>query len=158
VVSAEASFESGSRVRAPWAQAMAVSSAYTVVKLSFIPVVHTDVRHRGRKARLTVARATCCGKRKTGRRRVRDSGGKSPVRRVAGSPDHRITATKFRMLELMLVCGCGFVREVLIVQDCVEYQGVGADGLTAIDGVVSEQEHVALAKVRVDDNRMLGNG
>jgi len=49
------------------------------------------------------------------------------------------------------------VREVLIVQDCVEYQSVSAEGLAAVDRVIPKQKHVALAQVRVHDDSVLGN-
>ena len=45
-------------------------------------------------------------------------------------------------VQLMILRRYGFARQVLIVEDCVEYQSVGADGLATIDGVVAEQQHV----------------
>ena len=45
-------------------------------------------------------------------------------------------------VQLMILRRYGFARQVLIVEDCVEYQSVRADGLATIDGVVAEQQHV----------------
>src|ERR1700683_1630742 len=68
----------------------------------------------------------------------------------------------FILVILVLLCGCGFVRhvlviELLIVEDCVENQGIGADGLSPIDGIGAEQQNVPLAEVRIHDYGMLGN-
>jgi len=54
--------------------------------------------------------------------------------------------------------GYGVVGQVLVVEDGVEDQGVSADGFAAIDGVVGEEKHVALAQVGVDDDGVLGDG
>src|SRR6202050_5847588 len=67
----------------------------------------------------------------------------------------------FILVILVLLCGCGFlwhvlVIELLIVEDCVENQGIGADGLSPIDGIVAEQQNVPLAEVRIHDYGMLG--
>jgi hypothetical protein len=41
------------------------------------------------------------------------------------------------------------VRQVLVVEDGIKYQSVGAEGFSAIDGIVTEEEDVALAWVDV---------
>ena len=47
--------------------------------------------------------------------------------------------------------------EVLVVQDGVEHESVSSDGLTAIDRIVGEQQHISLTQVRIHHYGMLGN-
>jgi len=66
------------------------------------------------------------------------------------------------VLLLVLVGRCRFVRdmlivELLIVEDCVEDQGIGAKSFSTIDGIVAEQQNIPLAEMRIHDDRMLGN-
>ena len=49
----------------------------------------------------------------------------------------------------LFVYRCGVVPQVLIVENGVEDQSLGSDGLAAIDGVIAEQQHVPLAIVGV---------
>jgi hypothetical protein len=58
----------------------------------------------------------------------------------------------------VLLRWCWLVGQVLVVEDGVEDQGVGADGFTPVDGVVAEEEDVALAEVGVDDDGVFGDG
>src|SRR5271155_3357839 len=63
---------------------------------------------------------------------------------------------------LIPICWRGFVWdmlivELLIVEDCVEDQGIGAEGLSTIDGIVAEQQNIPLTEVRVHDDRVLRN-
>ncbi len=49
------------------------------------------------------------------------------------------------------------IVELLIVEDCVEDQGIGAKSFSTIDGIVAEQQNIPLAEMRIHDDRMLGN-
>ena len=44
------------------------------------------------------------------------------------------------------------MRQMVVVQDCIEDEGVGSDGLTAINGIIAEEQDVALAEVRVNND------
>ena len=61
-------------------------------------------------------------------------------------------------LGLLLFWRGFFVFEVLEVEDGVEDQRVAADGFAAVDGVVAEEQHVALAEVCIDDDGVFGDG
>ena len=50
------------------------------------------------------------------------------------------------------------MRQLLVVEDGVEDQRVIADSFAAIDGVVAEEQHIALAEMSVDDDGVLGDG
>ncbi len=54
------------------------------------------------------------------------------------------------------IAGILVLPQVAEVEDGVEDQGVGADGFAAIDGIVGEQQHVALAEASLDDGGTLG--
>jgi len=41
------------------------------------------------------------------------------------------------------------VPQVVMVQDRIENQPIGPDGFSPVDGVVAEQQHIALAKMRI---------
>jgi hypothetical protein len=60
------------------------------------------------------------------------------------APQTRDGVQSGKTCAVQLVCLREFVRKVLVVEDCVEYQGVVADGLAAVDGVVAEEQHVSL--------------
>ena len=64
---------------------------------------------------------------------------------------------ELRTLFLLLRGRCG-LGQVVVVHDGVEDQGVVADGFAAVDGVVGEEQDVALAEVGVYDNGVLGDG
>ena len=51
-----------------------------------------------------------------------------------------------------------FVAQVVVVEDRVEDQPIVADGFAAIDGVVAEEQDVALAQMRVDHDGVFGDG
>lgn len=57
----------------------------------------------------------------------------------------------------MLLSGYRWMREMLIIKDCIEYQGISANGLASINRVVAEQQHLSLPQVSVHYYSMLGN-
>jgi len=58
----------------------------------------------------------------------------------------------------MLIGRSCFARQVLIVQNGIEDQWIGADGFAAINGIIAEEQHVALTEVSVDDDGMFSDG
>ena len=50
------------------------------------------------------------------------------------------------------------MRQVVVVEDGVEDQGVGSDGFAAVDGVVGEEQYIAFAQMRIDYDGVLGDG
>jgi hypothetical protein len=44
------------------------------------------------------------------------------------------------------------VRRLPVVKDRVEYQSVGADCLTTIDGIVAKQEYASVSQLGVDNH------
>jgi hypothetical protein len=61
------------------------------------------------------------------------------------------------LLGLLLLRRCRLVREMVVVQDRVEYQAVGSQRFAAIDGVVAEEQNIALTEMRIHDHGMLRN-
>ncbi len=51
----------------------------------------------------------------------------------------------------------GGPREVIVVEDRVEDQPIRSDGLAAIDGVIAEEQNIALAEMRIHHDRVLGD-
>ncbi len=58
------------------------------------------------------------------------------------------------LLRLLLLRGCGLVRQMVVIQDCVEDQAIGPQRFAAINGVVAEKEHIALAEMCIHHHRM----
>ena len=67
--------------------------------------------------------------------------------------------SQFRARNCLRLFGCvfGLMREMLIVKDRIEYQGVSADSLAAIDRVVSEEQDISLPQMRIHHHGVLGN-
>jgi hypothetical protein len=47
---------------------------------------------------------------------------------------------------------------MVVVEDGVEDEGIGADGFAAVDGVVAEEQDVSGAEMGIDDDGVLGDG
>ncbi len=48
-------------------------------------------------------------------------------------------------------------RQVIVIQDGVEDERVGADGFAAIDGIVGEEKHIAFTEMGIDDDCVFGD-
>jgi hypothetical protein len=72
---------------------------------------------------------------------------------LPNSPRISVDARSLRFLSRRF----GFVPEMLIVEDRVEYQRVGAHGLASVDRIIAEQQYISLSQVRIHHHGMLGN-
>lgn len=61
------------------------------------------------------------------------------------------------LLSSVFLLGWGSSLQLIVVENRIENQGVVADGLAAVDRVVAEEQHAALAEMRVDYDGVLGD-
>src|SRR5579863_6474654 len=69
--------------------------------------------------------------------------------------DHSATTVALRLFLFPSHCG---PSQTIMIEDGVKDQGVVADGFAAIDRIAAEQQHAALAEVRIHYHGMFGDG
>src|ERR1700679_1702266 len=74
-----------------------------------------------------------------------------------GGPRKEPIAPDCCLFRLLLLCRRRLMREVVVVQDRVEDQAVGSQRFAAIDRVVAEEKHVALAEMSIHDHGVFGD-